>query len=1373
MRRINFLVFLMLAVCLFAVSAFATTYYVNGETGSNDNDGLTPETAFATVQYADNAELLQPGDTVIVAAGIYTGPAQEEDTTNARFGVMLKSCNGTAEAPITYKGEPGAIITQRNTVAEVGNKNNWCLNIGVTNIVIDGFEFYGAFGLVNVWGGRYAEVKNCVIHDTTPRNTTPRSAGVYFDSAAYGVVHDCVFHDIKGGGGVAAAIDNQGAYSSNAGAVPASVYYRNVFYNIEGAALMIRGGATNDRFYHNTIVGATRGVYTMAGASGKPAGTATVVNNIFSDVTGATFYAANANATITNSNNLVYNSAGCTNCTFGASTVNGNPKFGDPDNNDYTLTEGSYAVDLGMDLGEAYLGNAPDAGAFESPFEGNFIGSIEGTVTRAASEYYPAAPVRGATVTVGETTTTTDAEGKYNFALPFGDYEIVVNDGAATANVSLYGETVTKNFVLNATVGDTWYVSAEGDDFEGDGSEANPFASIDQPDLLEIMKPGDTVIVKEGTYTDQESLLGFELRTQGASALAPMVYKAEGNVTVDMTDYMNQAAANMVSGIYVGYTGAYSISGVVIDGFNFSNCQIGICLRDNGKDFVVSNCTFEDMYLPAEYGTGAMSRRVGGICFSKSSDSYCHHNIFKNIGDSRAQTASALCMPGAGNVAVYNNTFDNTTTISTDWAGAGIATNPFVNNIVMNMSDVALWCESNGLITASYNLFDNCPVGTVGSGIIDDGNNFIASAGLDADYVPQNGSFAVDAGIDVGFAFEGSAPDLGAKESQATAAGDYFTITAGNVKSSKGNPLSGVTVTVAGQTFTTDVNGDFVTAPFKTAEQNVTVDAALANYVDYSDSVVLTEGDNTINIVMTKDPNFHGTTYYVDGENGSNENDGLTPETAFATIQYADNAELLQPGDTVIVAPGVYTGPTQAEDTANARFGIMLKSCNGTVEDPITYKGMPGAKMTQMNTIAEVGNKNNWGLNIGVTNVVIDGFEIYGAYGLVNVWGGRYAEVKNCVLHDTTPRATTPSSAGVYFDSGAYGLVHDCTFYNISGRVGTSLYVAAGIDNQGAYSYNAGEVPASEYHHNLFYDVDGAALMVRGGATNDLFYNNTVSNALYAVYNNSGSKVAGSSTAVNNIIYGMRTYTFRNVNGGVMTNHDNLVYPLKSFNGCEMGENTLIADPFFADVTNKDFSLTYGSPAIDAGVDLGYEYLGSAPDFGAFEFDPSSVTFTDVDDPAELNDIEDGTAVNFTFPALAYTSQGDFADNSVYVGNADRLGGGKFILPAGSDVVAGDVLTVKGVVMSDADGKYIKVTEITSKTAGEAVKALGMTWGVLDNDVLVRVWGKVVSVADGTFVINNGTGDVTVKGTTTKEVGDFVTVTGVANKTGVRAIEVL
>jgi hypothetical protein len=48
-------------------------------------------------------------------------------------------------------------------------------------------------------------------------------------------------------------------------------------------------------------------------------------------------------------------------------------------------------------------------------------------------------------------------------------------------------------------------------------------------------------------------------------------------------------------------------------------------------------------------------------------------------------------------------------------------------------------------------------------------------------------------------------------------------------------------------------------------------------------------------------------------------------------------------------------------------------------------------------------------------------------------------------------------------------------------------------------------------------------------------------------------------------------------------------------------DHSVIGDPLFVDPDNGDYRLREGSPAIDAGVDVGLPYLGDAPDIGAFE----------------------------------------------------------------------------------------------------------------------------------------------------------------------------
>ena len=49
-----------------------TTYYVSSEIGSNNNAGTSATAPLATLQAAAN--LVQPGDTVEVMNGTYTGP---------------------------------------------------------------------------------------------------------------------------------------------------------------------------------------------------------------------------------------------------------------------------------------------------------------------------------------------------------------------------------------------------------------------------------------------------------------------------------------------------------------------------------------------------------------------------------------------------------------------------------------------------------------------------------------------------------------------------------------------------------------------------------------------------------------------------------------------------------------------------------------------------------------------------------------------------------------------------------------------------------------------------------------------------------------------------------------------------------------------------------------------------------------------------------------------------------------------------------------------------------------------------------------------------------------------------------------------------
>ena len=97
----------------------STTYYVS-ESGSNSNNGLTPATAFETLQYA--ADIVSAGDSVLVLQGNYVG-----------FDIRK---NGSQNSPIVFKTiESDVVVDERNSVTPDG------INIeNASWIFIDGFE---------------------------------------------------------------------------------------------------------------------------------------------------------------------------------------------------------------------------------------------------------------------------------------------------------------------------------------------------------------------------------------------------------------------------------------------------------------------------------------------------------------------------------------------------------------------------------------------------------------------------------------------------------------------------------------------------------------------------------------------------------------------------------------------------------------------------------------------------------------------------------------------------------------------------------------------------------------------------------------------------------------------------------------------------------------------------------------------------------------------------------------------------------------------------------------------------------------------------------------------------------------------------------
>jgi hypothetical protein len=106
-------------------------------------------------------------------------------------------------------------------------------------------------------------------------------------------------------------------------------------------------------------------------------------------------------------------------------------------------------------------------------------------------------------------------------------------------------------------------------------------------------------------------------------------------------------------------------------------------------------------------------------------------------------------------------------------------------------------------------------------------------------------------------------------------------------------------------------------------------------------------------------------TWHVSGS-GDDSANGISPSTAFRTLQKAAN--LVEPGDTVLVGDGIYSDASSGEDSA-----VLSINKSGRSDAWITWKAAPGAH-------PEIRPTNGWhGILIKSSYIKIDGFVVTGA----------------------------------------------------------------------------------------------------------------------------------------------------------------------------------------------------------------------------------------------------------------------------------------------------------------------------------------------------------------------------------------------------------
>jgi hypothetical protein len=359
-------------------------------------------------------------------------------------------------------------------------------------------------------------------------------------------------------------------------------------------------------------------------------------------------------------------------------------------------------------------------------------------------------------------------------------------------------------------------------------------------------------------------------------------------------------------------------------------------------------------------------------------------------------------------------------------------------------------------------------------------------------------------------------------------------------------------------------------------------------------------------------------TYYV-ATTGRDTNPG-TAASPFLSIQKCVNTVVA--GDTCLVGNGTYTVSAATRHVAMIGGSSVQ---NGTAQAPITLKSLNlhGA-VVQMSASTVYGNtgfyvqKNYW---------TIDGFVIVGGIHTdstgsdvgINIIGASGTTVRNNTMHNiatTICSNDTNGNAGIYFENSTSTVIDSNLLYTIgrlrNGESGCSTFKYA--NDHGLYiGRNNSGVTVTK---NVFYDViRGWPIHIYGpGSTNaehkiynNVFAGHSSSVPGHIILGNSSGSVVNVSIK-NNISYdgliGMVECSSGNFSNIVVSN--NLSDTGQTTAACPgtvtLSNNLTSQSPGFVNAGARDYTLSSGSRAIDAGTNVGLQFKGTAPDIGYFEF---------------------------------------------------------------------------------------------------------------------------------------------------------------------------
>ena len=392
-----------------------------------------------------------------------------------------------------------------------------------------------------------------------------------------------------------------------------------------------------------------------------------------------------------------------------------------------------------------------------------------------------------------------------------------------------------------------------------------------------------------------------------------------------------------------------------------------------------------------------------------------------------------------------------------------------------------------------------------------------------------------------------------------------------------------------------------------------------------------------------------GPQFYVDNVSGSDSNSGRSssaPWKSLATV----NAATFHAGDTVNFKRGsVWTGNLRIRASGTAAAAITFQAYGSGTAPQIKNPGVSYGHAVDISGSYIVfhdfllSDAHEAGLTIA-SNAVRDtiwkneitrtgtGVMVAGQSNLVT---GNYVHDLTMIVNDSTPSSDygavcfwlqAPNNEvsynrGINCRASSHDFGYDGGFVEVW-HTGDKAYIhhnyaenTAGFLELGSNS--GGSAQNVKVAYNVIRNVRNSPVVCfnDGGyninVTGFRFENNTV----VAATDGSASRVFGcrddlSALQVrNNIFYS----NIQIANSGNFTRANNLYYMTGGSRiGYSMGSGELSTDPRFANMAGGDFRLQLTSPAIDAGVDLGYkkDFVDGAvpqavsslrPDIGAYE----------------------------------------------------------------------------------------------------------------------------------------------------------------------------